>query len=176
MESAWYNDGTTWILETFIDWTAFDNGLAFVAAEDVIYLEARARDDDDIDSWESMFQWSTTNYDVENTGEGMGAVTLSSTEVEPASVRSALDGFGTLSLYPNPATSMAELHLKLDRPGDVSLRISDLTGKEVGTLLFQGQAAGAHTFPVNVGSLRQGVYFMHVRSGSEESVLKFIKK
>ena len=180
VSSAWYQNGTTWTLETFISWDAFDDGNAVITPDMDIFLEARARDDDDMvenDPWETMFQWSTTNYDIETNGEGFGTVTLSSTEVTaPEAIRDMLNDPLEAQLVPNYSGGITSLRLSLDKPGEVSITVYGISGKRVNGFVLDNRIAGEQSIPLDLSSLQQGVYLIHVNSGNNSSVLKYIKQ
>lgn len=179
VQSAWYNDGDIWILETFIDWKAFDDGLATITPDSEIFLEARARDDDDEymgSSWEAMFQWSTLNYEVEATGEGMGTVTLSSTELQASGISDLHSEFGKMSIHPNPSRGKSELQLTLLSMGSVDIAVSDMTGKLYRVFQFQDLSAGENSLALDLTSFSQGVYFLSISSGEKSGVLKYVKQ
>jgi len=183
VQTAWdksLNDENTYLLETFIEWGAFADGAYTPADDAVIYMEARARDDDDGDgvagdTWESMFQWSTTNYGVESNGEGMGAITLSGTEVEPSAV-AELAVARKLEVFPNPAGQSTKLLISLDSQSDVSVSMFDMSGKLVQKDVFTGNAAGENYINLNVSDVPQGIYFLNVESDSNSGVVKFVKR
>ncbi len=175
VQSAWYNDGTTWILETFIDWQSFGNGNMLIDPEMVIYLEARARDDDDSGPWETMFQWSSINYDVESTGEGMGAVTLSGTELAVTGIFGNEEA-NNLRLYPNPASETAELEFAVNETGLVNVNVLDLSGRSVMTTTLESTNLGTNTVSLNVEALESGLYYVQVRTAETSSVAKFMRQ
>jgi len=180
VNSTWNQDGNTWTLETFIDWEAFADGAAVITPDMDIYMEARARDDDDMEvdnPWETMFQWSTTNYEIENTGEGLGTVTLSSTEVEaPEAVNDLLNDQLEARLVPNYSKGYTNLQFDLEKPGDVIVTLYEISGKMVNEFTLHQQSAGENSIPLDLNSLQQGVYLIHVRSNENYSVLKYIKQ
>lgn len=179
VESAWYNDGDTWTLETFISWDAF-LGSTYTAGGD-IYLETRARDDDDdgveSNSWETMFQWSTVNYDIENTGEGLGTVTLSVEEVQaPSAISNVVAHFDQMGLYPNPSSGNSELHLALEDRGDVIVSVYDISGRFIKDIVFNNRPAADNSLPLNLEELSQGTYLLQVHSNNNSGVLKYVKQ
>lgn len=180
VSSAWHQDGTAWTLETFISWEAFDDGNAVITPDMDIHLEARARDDDDdgVDdnTWETMFQWSTTNYNIENDGIGMGTVTLSSTEVTPVGIENLSNDPLKASLVPNSTTGMTRLQLSLDSPGHVSISLYNLSGKPVKKSVLDHRPAGSQVIPMNFTDLNAGVYLLKVTSDQQSSTLKFVKR
>ncbi|MCB0642000.1 MAG: T9SS type A sorting domain-containing protein [Phaeodactylibacter sp.] len=173
VSSAWYNDGTTWILETFIDWGAFADGTAVITEGMEIYLEVRARDDDDGGTWESMFHWSTTNYQVENTGEGMGTMTLSGTEVTGLFDVEAPQY--QLALAPNPSNGQADLRFVLDQAETVQINLFDLTGQLVKTLSYD-LSAGLHNQHLDLQDLQSGIYLVQLQSASGFGSTRLVKE
>lgn len=179
VSSAWHQDGTTWTLETFIDWQAFADGSAVITEGMNIYLEARARDDDDEvdnDPWESMFQWSTVNYGVENDGVNMGEVTLSAQEAQaPSAITSVSAQFNQLSLFPNPSTGNSELQLTLEQNGNVMVDVYDVTGAFVKGFVFEDRQAAENRIPLNLEDLNSGTYLIQVQSNNNSGVLKYVR-
>lgn len=173
VESAWYNDGNTWVLETFIDWFAFADD---PTPGQPIFLEARARDDDDDGPWESMFQWSTINYNIETDGIGMGEVTLSETELAPTGVPVAAGGIEGLRIYPNPSMGLSDLEITLDRRSQVGVSVYDMSGKRLLEQLYGERAAGSNTLPLDLESLQKGVYLINVKTAERSSVVKFVRQ
>lgn len=180
VSSAWYQDGNTYTLETFIDWLAFDDGNADISENMDIFLEARARDDDDMvvdDPWETMFQWSTVNYNIETDGIGFGTVTLSAMEVvAPTAVKSFTNNTFNALLAPSYSTGNTQLQLTLDKSGDVYVAVYDMTGKKVKGFVLDNRIAGKNSIPLDLNFLQQGIYMVNVQSGINSSVLKYIKQ
>jgi len=176
VQSAWYQDGTDWSLETFINWQSFNNGSVTITPGMKIYLEARARDDDDGGSWESMFQWSTTNYAVESTGEGLGEVTLSANEIEvPTGITEQSSDFNQEIIYPNPAADFARLSFNLEKPGLISVKILDLDGKEITTVLNELRPQGKQIIPLETRNLAKGNYLVKIITADGSKVVKLVK-
>jgi hypothetical protein len=176
-KSKWFHDGTTWILETFIYWDAFADGNATITPGMKIYFEVRARDDDDDGTWETMYQWSTINYNVESDGLGMGEVTLSATEVQPSNVGvSYKNQSGKMALYPNTSDGLTQLQLNLAKQGNVAVTVYDMTGKMINEMRFNDKPAGQNLIPLNLSMLRQGMYVLNVSSDNGSGLLKYIRQ
>jgi len=71
----------------------------------------------------------------------------------------------TLSCFPNPCTRGAHLSFELSRGGSVTLRVYDVQGKRVRTLIEEWRTAGDHDLVFDARGLPAGTYF--VRLGSE---------
>ncbi|MEO5647475.1 MAG: T9SS type A sorting domain-containing protein, partial [Chitinophagaceae bacterium] len=82
----------------------------------------------------------------------------------------------TVSVYPNPFTTVAYLKINLQRPELVSITISDASGKQV---LNQATKAYAGMSLVNIHDsekLAAGLYFASVEINGNKQVLKIVKK
>jgi PKD repeat protein len=68
------------------------------------------------------------------------------------------------SLFPNPAQENTQVVFQLQEQEQVTMQITDVTGREV-LLVFKGNlAAGEHTYTINVAGLSKGIYFVRLQS------------
>ena len=79
-----------------------------------------------------------------------------------------------LSVYPNPFNSEARIRFDLDRAARVTLRVYDLTGRLVKTLLDEVQGAGRHELTFDGASLASGTYFVHLRTDRLQRTQKML--
>ncbi|MBK8128691.1 MAG: T9SS type A sorting domain-containing protein [bacterium] len=63
---------------------------------------------------------------------------------------------------PNPFNNTTNIQFSIQKPGNVSATIYDLTGREVIQLQNGGMAAGAHELRWNAGSLASGIYLCRI--------------
>jgi hypothetical protein len=68
--------------------------------------------------------------------------------------------------YPNPFNPTTVISYQLPVAGNISLKIYDVLGKEVMTLVNGRQEAGAYNFTLNAASLASGIYFYRLQSGN----------
>ncbi|MBS1552774.1 MAG: T9SS type A sorting domain-containing protein [Bacteroidetes bacterium] len=61
--------------------------------------------------------------------------------------------------YPNPFNPSTKISFALPKEGKVSLKIYDMTGKEVMTLVNEVKTAGYYSVSFNASSLSSGMYF-----------------
>jgi hypothetical protein len=73
---------------------------------------------------------------------------------------SALSVPGALLSYPNPFNSTAAIAFDLERPAQVQLRVFDLTGRQVRTLLDGTLDAGSHQVAFDAEGLPSGTYLV----------------
>lgn len=64
--------------------------------------------------------------------------------------------------YPNPFNPGTTIRYDLKTAGQVSIRVYDITGKEVMTLLNGKRSAGRHTVNFNASGLASGVYILRM--------------
>jgi beta-galactosidase len=80
--------------------------------------------------------------------------------------------------YPNPFNPSTQISYTLPKPGAVTLRVYDLLGREVATLVNGEQPAGDHRVTFSRGSngrgLASGVYFYRLESGPFVAVQKMM--
>ncbi|MCH8567665.1 MAG: T9SS type A sorting domain-containing protein [Balneolales bacterium] len=85
--------------------------------------------------------------------------TSTSTEPELAAT------FSLSQNYPNPFNPVTQISYELDEPSNVRLRVYDVTGRLVSTLVNEWQSPGTYTVPFNASSLASGVYVYRLEAG-----------
>ena len=80
--------------------------------------------------------------------------------------------------YPNPFNPTTRIQYSLEKAAQVSLKVYNVLGLEIATLVNGSQEAGSYTVQFNpnegVLSLSSGVYFYRLEAGSFVSTRKFI--
>jgi hypothetical protein len=66
--------------------------------------------------------------------------------------------------YPNPFNPSTAIRFQLSAVSDVKLRVFDLLGREVATLVEGKMDAGAHTAVWNAVGFASGVYFCRLNT------------
>ena len=66
---------------------------------------------------------------------------------------------------PNPFNPVTKINFALPKQGFVTLKIYDITGREIKTLVNEVKQAGYYTVDFNGSSLASGVYFYMIKSG-----------
>ncbi len=82
-----------------------------------------------------------------------------------------------LTIQPNPFTSEIVVQYTLNDLADLRIRILDLTGKEIATVLNEKQGAGTHIVSIHAGKmgLSSGIYFLEMGNGILKRTFKVVK-
>jgi photosystem II stability/assembly factor-like uncharacterized protein len=82
-------------------------------------------------------------------------------------LNSAVPAFSVLEQnYPNPFNPSTTIKYQLPMTNFVTLKVYDILGREVETLVNERQSAGTHSVTFNAGGLSSGVYFYRIIAGS----------
>lgn len=76
--------------------------------------------------------------------------------------------------YPNPFNPSTNIKFSIPSTGFVQLKIFNLLGQEVSTLINKEMNAGTYDFSFNASSLASGIYFYQLRAGDFMQVKKMI--
>jgi len=89
-------------------------------------------------------------------------------------VNNVVDSYTLAQNYPNPFNPSTKITYSLQNSELVTLRVFDVLGREVSTLVNQYQNAGNHTVSFNASSLASGMYFYKLEAGSFQSIKKMM--
>ncbi len=81
-------------------------------------------------------------------------------------------GFGLAQNYPNPFNPTTTINFSLDKAGLVSLKVYNILGTEVASLVNEFKAAGNYNVPFNASNLTSGVYLYKLQVGSQSLTKK----
>lgn len=76
--------------------------------------------------------------------------------------------------YPNPFNPATKIKYEIANPGNVTIKVYDVLGNEVETLINKFQQAGDHTITFDGSKLTSGIYFYSLISGDYHQVRKMI--
>jgi hypothetical protein len=79
-----------------------------------------------------------------------------------------------ISIKPNPVNSVVEVNYALNLDGNVSFRVTDLTGRPVMSVSIGYQTSGVHYYQLNLEDHTDGLYFITVYSNGEAATTKLI--
>jgi len=82
-----------------------------------------------------------------------------------------------MAAAPNPFQGQTTLRYHLDQPQQISIRLFDVNGKQLSTLVDQPQEPGTYTVDWQASQYPEGIYFARAVAGSGETlqVIKLVK-
>ena len=82
--------------------------------------------------------------------------------------------FALFQNFPNPFNPVTEIRYQVPVASRVSLKVYDLLGREVATLVDQVRTAGSYTVTLNASTLSSGLYFYRMTAGSFNQTKRLI--
>ena len=76
--------------------------------------------------------------------------------------------------YPNPFNPSTNISFSLPSRSFVSLKVFDLLGKEVATIVSEEMSAGSYSKQWNASKFASGVYFYRLQAGSFTEIKKLL--
>lgn len=76
--------------------------------------------------------------------------------------------------YPNPFNPVTEIEFAITKPGQVTLKVYDIFGREVAQLVNEKLITGMYSIDFNASDLASGVYFYVLRFGKFTEAKKMI--
>ncbi len=76
--------------------------------------------------------------------------------------------------YPNPFNPSTSINFTLAQPGEVSLKVFNLVGQEVASLVEDHMEAGPHTMQFDAAELASGIYYYKLTAGDFEETKKMV--
>jgi len=84
------------------------------------------------------------------------------------------DNYALAQNYPNPFNPTTNISYSIKEAGFVSLKVYDVLGREVATLVNENQTPGVYTVPFNASNLSSGMYLYRLETGSFVKVNKMM--
>jgi hypothetical protein len=103
---------------------------------------------------------------------GSGTVCGNPTDVETEDESNLPKEFALAQNYPNPFNPSTIIGYQLPKGGNVSLKIYDLLGNEIVTLVNEHKEVGNYEVEFNASGISSGIYFYKLQAGDKS----FIKK
>lgn len=76
--------------------------------------------------------------------------------------------------HPNPFNPTTSINFQLPSASHVQLKVFDVLGREVATLVNEMKAAGSHTVHFNASALNSGIYFYKITAGEFTKTLRML--
>ncbi|MBX7044019.1 MAG: T9SS type A sorting domain-containing protein [Ignavibacteria bacterium] len=77
-----------------------------------------------------------------------------------------IEGYKLSQNYPNPFNPSTVINYTIPKTGLVTLKVFDISGREVANLVNEVKNAGTYDFKFYAGNLSSGVYFYRLQSGN----------
>jgi photosystem II stability/assembly factor-like uncharacterized protein len=149
--------GTYWGVYRSTDngttWSKFGTGLPNAVVDDI------------------AIQYSTHSLRVGTHGRGAWQVDVTTGIASPSEEPST---FAVNQNYPNPFNPTTVISYKLSTVSYVTLKVYDILGNEVATLVNEKQEAGTHSVPFDGSHFSSGVYFYRLAAGNMTSTKKMV--
>ncbi len=115
------------------------------------------------------YEWGTFKGNNQRTGYRNSTIT----DVENKT-QSIPRQFSLKQNYPNPFNPATTINYSVPKSSLVIIKVYDILGREVETLLNETKRAGNYSLEFNAGKLSSGVYFYRMQAGSFAAVKKLI--
>lgn len=116
----------------------------------------------------------TYTYTLESVDVNGSSEVLAATSATPDAPNGVVAKFALDQNFPNPFNPETNISFELAEASNVSLRIFNLVGQEVATLVSGPQAAGRHTVNFDASSLTSGMYIYRLEAGAFSATRKMI--
>ncbi len=83
-------------------------------------------------------------------------------------------GFSLEQIYPNPFNSVATISYSIPATSHVSLKVFDLNGKEVSSLVSEKKELGRYTNQWDGSGFPEGIYYCKLQAGTREETKKIV--
>ena len=84
------------------------------------------------------------------------------------------DKFELLQNYPNPFNPVTNIKFGIPKDVQVSLKIYDILGREVKTLINEYKQAGYYIISFDASSLSSGIYFYRIKASNYTDTKKMM--
>jgi predicted heme/steroid binding protein len=127
--------------------------------------------------WYDGLHWAVFNQDLSAMPEGAAFNVYLATDATTG-IKSSNDvtiqNFRLEQNYPNPFNPSTRIKYRISDPGQVTLDVVDILGRNVATLVNENKSAGEYEVNFNAGNLPSGIYFYHLKTGQYSETKKMI--
>jgi hypothetical protein len=121
---------------------------------------------------------NSVNFDNTNSGDMWNFASNKPVVIVPATgVGNSGTGLKNYNLnqnYPNPFNPVTRIQYEIPKSGNVNLKVYDVLGTEIKTLVSGFKQAGSYNVEFNAGNLASGIYYYKIQSGDYSKVMKMM--
>lgn len=99
-------------------------------------------------------------------GSGMAGVIIVQNPVGVGEEKLIADKFELMQNYPNPFNPSTTIEFSIPNPGLVQLKVFNILGQEVKSLMNEEKSAGNYSVQFNASQFASGIYFYQLQAGS----------
>jgi hypothetical protein len=155
---------------SWVDLAAVGGDNVFVPVEGMrIPIDYSINDADATNSREGILTYSINNEDQSWGDVSRWSHTWIGNLWNPVGVESegqSVTEYALTQNYPNPFNPSTQIKFAIKDAGFVTLKVYDVLGKEVATLVKGDYASGSYNVSFNAAGLSSGIYFYRLESGS----------
>ncbi len=80
-----------------------------------------------------------------------------------------------IKINPNPVYDIAQIALKINNPGNYTIKIIDILGNEIYKIIEHDYlSVGTYTYGLNFSNLQQGIYFLLIKDEQTIKIYNFV--
>jgi hypothetical protein len=162
-------------LATKRDRATAETDVISVGYGDRLPIDFAVNDNDDGTDREGLLFYSSRNNDAGHYNPSVWSYTWLTDWVLDAEDEGALvNKFSLAQNYPNPFNPATLIRYSIAQAGLVTLKVYDVLGREVFSLVNEEKAAGSYDVSFDASRLSSGVYLYKIESGSYQEAKKMI--
>jgi hypothetical protein len=116
------------------------------------------------------YEYQLADVDI-NGAETVHDIIVSATPESGATIPTE---YGLYQNYPNPFNPSTHIRFDIKEAGHVTLKVYDLLGREVATLVNGDVPAGSHSITWNASKLASGIYLYQLKAGDFTATKKLV--
>lgn len=121
-----------------------------------------------------VYRFAVSAFDLSVNESALSNVVTQSTTDVTQTTSSIPSKYSLNQNYPNPFNPSTSIQFDLPRAGFATLKIYDILGKEIASLINETRPAGSYTVSWNAQNMPSGMYFYKLTSGGFTQVRKMM--
>lgn len=127
-----------------------------------------------IQAGQTVTVWANQNQNGSLSAVQVQQVSGAATSVDGGSRETIPTTFELKQNYPNPFNPSTNISFTMAKPDNVTLKVFNVIGQEVATLINGPMDAGSHVVNFNAANLASGIYFYQLKAGSQIAIKKMV--